>query len=54
MPKKCSQIFDEFLQMVHNNIVREDKAIIDLLNILDVSLANDLIGAAFLKHFEFM
>lgn len=54
MPKKCSQIFDKFLQIIHNNIVGEDKAIIDILNTLGIEQANDLISAAFLKHFEFM
>lgn len=54
MPKKCTQIFDEFLQVIHQNIVGEDKAIIDILNTLGIEQANDLIGAAFLKHFKFM
>lgn len=30
MPKKCTQVFDEFLQVIHQNIVGEDKSIIDI------------------------
>ncbi len=34
MQKKCSQIFDEFLQIIHNNIIGEDRAIVDLMILL--------------------
>lgn len=54
MPKKCTQILYEFLQVIHQNIVGEDKAIIDILNTLGIEQANDLSSAAFLKYFKFM
>ncbi|HJD62405.1 MAG TPA: hypothetical protein LFW14_02295 [Rickettsia endosymbiont of Degeeriella rufa] len=42
------------MQVIHQNIVGEDKAIIDILNTLGIEQANVLISAAFLKHFKFM